>query len=164
MASTAWQNTISLPKFFSLILVLCEYAREMKIFFLLFIFCSSTFANVQVLSPTVKLRAGRNTKFTVNKEASVVTSIKLSKGVVRVMSSSEFAVKGPDVTFTTKDAEFEVAIFKHFVDVNVIRGEVEASSPHIQTFVPEIINAQEGFRYSRTERKFLKGRYVLFLK
>jgi hypothetical protein len=36
----------------------------------------------------------------------------------------------------------------------VHEGEVEASSPYVQTFVPEIIKAGKGFRYNRKLRNF----------
>jgi ferric-dicitrate binding protein FerR (iron transport regulator) len=133
----------------------------MKLFIFFLLFSSCAFSNVRQLSPSVKVRVGRNTKIEPSKEA---TSLKLTKGVIRVMGKSEFSVVGPEVTFTTKDGDFEVAIFKNFVDLNVIRGEVEASSPHIQTFVPEIIKANQGFRYSRAQRKFLGRKYQIFLK
>ncbi len=50
--------------------------------------------------------------------------------------------------------QFEVSRLKDEVVLNVEVGEVEAASPLVMTFVPEIIKANKGFAFSAGKRKF----------
>lgn len=83
-------------------------------------------------------------------------SLKVSEGLVRVNSRMpEYQVQGPEVAFLVKgQADWEVKVSEDVVEVDVHTGEVEATSPHVHTFVPWIIKAKEGFRYSRKTPAF----------
>ncbi len=74
---------------------------------------------------------------------------------------SSHKVQANQVAFTTSSGEFEVSYGpKKFIELFVANGEVEASSPQVQTFVPEIIKTKEGFRFNIQEPGFSKQRYA----
>ncbi len=96
--------------------------------------------------------------------------IEFLKGAVRILVTKEAdqeidqRVKAVSVAFAVRGTEFEVSNENDDIDLDVIEGEVEASSPDIQTFVPEIIKAQEGFRYSRKAKRFERRKVRLKFK
>ncbi len=62
----------------------------------------------------------------------------------------------PEVNLTGAGTTFEVLTGKTDVEVRVLRGEVVISSPHIQTFVPEIIKKGERLRYDGREKAYVR--------
>lgn len=57
--------------------------------------------------------------------------------------------------------EFQVTKMKDEVLLNVKTGEVEAASPLVMTFVPEIIKGKKGFAFSADRRKFEQRAFKL---
>lgn len=98
--------------------------------------------------------------------------LNLSKGMLRAkvfkgpLKNISLEVASSGVSLKTILGEFEVFLEeKRYVNVNVFTGEVEASSPHLHTFVPEIIKAQKGFRYNIAPPSFSEAPFKpLFLK
>ncbi|MFP5387461.1 MAG: hypothetical protein ACLGHN_15390, partial [Bacteriovoracia bacterium] len=77
----------------------------------------------------------------------------------------EQKVTADDVAFGVRGTEFEVAFTDDSeVDLDVVEGEVEVSSPHVHTFVPEIVKANEGFKFDRKRRKFVRRKFHLKMK
>lgn len=97
--------------------------------------------------------------------------IDLLKGLVRVLVTKE---KGQDIeqrvqtqsaSFAVRGTEFEVSITPdNDVDLDVIEGQVDASSPYIQSFVPEIVKASEGLRFSIRQKNFQRRKLLLKFK
>ncbi len=64
-------------------------------------------------------------------------------------------VQAEGIAFSVRGTDFEISNDENDdVDLDVHEGAVEASSPYVQTFVPEIIKAGKGFRYNRKQRNF----------
>ncbi len=88
--------------------------------------------------------------------------IELVKGLIRVQVTKDgteevdHKVDARGVTFSVRGTEFEVSSTDDDAELDVFEGEVEVSSPYVQTFVPEIVKPNEGFRYERKERKFAR--------
>lgn len=89
------------------------------------------------------------------------------KGIVRLQvtkdSNQEIdqKVQANGVAFGVRGTEFEVSLEDNQdVDLDVFEGEVQASSPDVHTFVPEIIKANEGFRYEKKKKAFSKRRFA----
>lgn len=89
------------------------------------------------------------------------------KGIVRLQvtkdSNQEInqKVQADRIAFGVRGTEFEVSLEENQdVDLDVFEGEVEATSPDVHTFVPEIIKANEGFRFEKKKRSFSKRRFA----
>lgn len=88
--------------------------------------------------------------------------IELVKGLIRVQVSRDpgeevqQGVHARDITFAVRGTEYEVSTDDEMADLDVFEGEVEVSSPHVQTFVPEIVKPREGFRFDRKKRQFAR--------
>jgi hypothetical protein len=86
--------------------------------------------------------------------------IDLVKGLVRIQVSKDQGdevqqkVDAGSVTFAVRGTEYEVSTTPEDAELDVFAGEVQVSSPLIQTFVPEIVKPNEGFRFDRKGRKF----------
>ncbi len=93
--------------------------------------------------------------------------IEFVKGVIRAQVvrddnlEIDHQIKAKDVAFAIRGTEFEVSQNGDDFDLDVVEGEVEVSSPHVQTFVPEIVKANEGFRFNRKERSFKRRQFKL---
>lgn len=108
------------------------------------------------LNKDAKVGLGKNSKVKIID----ASTIELVRGHLRLKSSKNYRVVAPLVTFTTEKGEFETAILsKSEVELNVYVGEVEASSPLIQTFVPEIIKAKEGFVFSSKKKTYTRKKF-----
>ena len=88
--------------------------------------------------------------------------IELIKGLIRVQVTRDgteeidHKIDARGVTFSVRGTEFEVSSTDDDAELDVFEGEVEVSSPYVQTFVPEIVKPNEGFRFERKERKFAR--------
>ncbi len=86
--------------------------------------------------------------------------IDLIKGLIRIQVTRddkdkiEQKVNAREVSFAVRGTEYEVSSTEEDAELDVIEGEVEVTSPHVQTFVPEIVKPKEGFRFERKKRKF----------
>ncbi len=70
-------------------------------------------------------------------------------------------ISARDVVIGVRGTEFEVSETEADVDLDVVEGEVEVSSPYVQTFVPEIVKANEGFRFNRRAHQFSRRQFRL---
>jgi hypothetical protein len=100
----------------------------------------------------------------VEKTTSVIDFI---KGIVRLQVTKDAnqeidqKVQANGVSFGVRGTEFEVSLENNQdVDLDVFEGEVQASSPYIHSFVPEIVKANEGFRFERKKKAFSKRRFA----
>lgn len=72
----------------------------------------------------------------------------------------EFRVETEGVVFSVRGTEFEVALGeKGGIDLNVLTGQVEASSPYVQSFVPEMIKTKESIHFDLKKKIFVKRNY-----
>ena len=88
--------------------------------------------------------------------------IDLIKGLIRIQVTRDQndhiqqRVNARDVSFAVRGTEYEVSSTDEDAELDVFEGEVEVSSPHVQTFVPEIVKPKQGFRFDRKNRQFLR--------
>ena len=130
------------------------------------------------LYPSTQLSLSKNTQITLTqnlieedktkeKTSSIVNFI---KGVVRVLVTKEAdqeieqKVAADGVAFAVRGTEFEVSEEGDDFDLDVIEGEVEVSSPYVQTFVPEIVKPNEGFRFNKRQKNFQRRKFGLKFK
>lgn len=96
--------------------------------------------------------------------------IELIKGLIRIQVTRDQneevqqKVDARGVTFAVRGTEYEVSSTDDDAELDVFEGEVEVSSPHVQTFVPEIVKPNEGFRYARKARQFSRRAHKARLK
>lgn len=99
----------------------------------------------------------------VKKSTSVIDFI---RGILRASITREegeeieqkFQAKG--VAFGVRGTEFEVSQEgDDEVDLDVFEGSVEVTSPDVHTFVPEIVKANEGFKFSRKKKLFSRRKF-----
>ena len=129
---------------------------------------------VALLYPTTQLSLSKNSQIKISqnlleekenleKSSSVIDYI---KGIIRAKVTKDKdltidqTIRAKDVAFAVRGTEFEVSQEGEDVDLDVIEGEVEVSSPHVQTFVPEIVKANEGFRFNRKKHSFSKRKFA----
>ncbi len=93
--------------------------------------------------------------------------IELIKGLIRVNVDKdqgqeiEQKVKTRDVVFGVRGTDFEVAIDpSQDVELDVFEGEVAVSSPYVHSFVPEIVKSDEGLRFQRSKKAFLRRKFI----
>lgn len=121
-----------------------------------------------ILFPKIQMGLSKNTELRITRhmvdEATGVEKtdslIDLIKGLVRIQVSRDAneevqqKVEARDITFAVRGTEYEVSSTDEDAELDVFEGEVEVSSPHVQTFVPEIVKPKEGFRFTRKARQF----------
>jgi hypothetical protein len=119
-----------------------------------------------ILYPKIQMGLANDSELTITKHMVDETSeetdslIGLIKGLIRIQVTRDGnekvrqKVDAREVTFAVRGTEYEVSSSDEDAELDVFDGEVEVSSPHVQTFVPEIVKPKEGFRYSRKARKF----------
>lgn len=96
--------------------------------------------------------------------------IELVKGLIRLQVTKEEGmeldqtVRAPQVAFSVRGTDFEVSTLGDDIDLDVYEGDVEVSSPNVQTFVPYHVKAKEGFRYSRKSPGFARRNFAPKLK
>lgn len=127
------------------------------------------------LFPATQMSLAKNTEIKIsehmieeNADLEKTTSvIDFIKGIVRLQvtkdSNQEInqKVQADRIAFGVRGTEFEVSLEDNQdVDLDVFEGEVEATSPDVHTFVPEIIKANEGFRFEKKKRAFSKRRFA----
>lgn len=88
-------------------------------------------------------------------------TIDFIKGRIQVQVTKELKVQGDGVAFNAKEAVFEVSQTENKdLDLDVVSGEVEVTSPYVHTFVPEIVKGQEGFRFTTAEPGFARRKFA----
>ncbi len=130
------------------------------------------------LYPSTQLSLSKNTQITLtqnliedDKAKEKTTSfVNFIKGVVRVLVTKdadqeiEQKVTADGVAFAVRGTEFEVSDVGDDFDLDVIEGEVQVSSPYVQTFMPEIVKRNEGFRFNKGQKKFQRRKFGLKFK
>lgn len=125
------------------------------------------------LLPGTQLSLAKNTEIKIsqhlieeNKELEKAFSvIDFLKGIILVQVTKtseetiEQEIKAKDVSFAVRGTEFEVAYADSDVDLDVMEGEVIVSSPHVHSFVPEVVKANEGFRFDRRKKAFARRKF-----
>lgn len=126
------------------------------------------------LYPASQFSMGKNTELKIsehqinqaNELEKTWTVVDFLKGIVRSQikrdegQEVEVQVRAEGASFAVRGTEFEVSIEDNKdIDLDVFEGEVAASSPYIQSFVPEIIKANEGLRFERNKKAFTKRRF-----
>ncbi|MFZ4715284.1 MAG: FecR domain-containing protein [Bacteriovoracaceae bacterium] len=112
----------------------------------------------------VKLTKNQTVEYESGKEKTS-SIIEFLSGLIRLQVSKdenqeiEQKVQAPHVVFGVRGTEFEISNDGEDIDLDVVEGEVEVSSPDVQTFAPEIVKASEGFKFSRKERKFMRRQF-----
>lgn len=127
------------------------------------------------LYPATQMSLAKNTEIKIsehmieeNNDLEKTTSvIDFIKGIIRLQVTKDAnqeinqKVQAERVAFGVRGTEFEVSLEDNQdVDLDVFEGEVEATSPDVHTFVPEIIKANEGFRFEKKKRSFSKRRFA----
>lgn len=128
---------------------------------LMMVFMHSAYSSEVLRLKDAKVFVGKDS------EAKVINQqeVKILKGFIHIKSKGKINVVSSDVSFSTESAEFEVSLSDNKdVDLDVVRGEVLVSSPHVHTFVPEIVKAQEGFRYRSNPPGFERRKYSIKIK
>ncbi len=93
--------------------------------------------------------------------------IEFIKGMVRIQVTTDSEVgvdqkiQANGVSFAIRGTEFEISDLNGEIDLDVIEGQVEVSSPYVQTFVPEIVNPNEGFSFNKKEKKFRRRKFLM---
>ncbi len=88
--------------------------------------------------------------------------IDLIKGLIRIQVTRDGTeevdqkVDAKGVTFAVRGTEYEVSSTNEDAELDVFEGEVEVSSPYVQTFVPEIVKPNQGFRFDKKQRSFAR--------
>lgn len=136
---------------------------------------------VVYLHPGTQVSFAKKTEITLTKHrleetktVKLTTSlIDYSQGIIRVQVQREegeeieltVRVNQGEVSFAVQGTEFEVSKDKdQSVSLNVIEGEVGATSPDIHTFVPEVVKKKEGFSFNKQKRAFSKKKFQLKFK
>lgn len=97
----------------------------------------------------------------VNLEKERSTSvIEYIKGMIRLQVTRDDQIEinqkvvADGVSFAVRGTEFEISKDGEDVELDVIEGEVEVASPYVQTFVPEMVKANEGFKFNKKKRRY----------
>lgn len=112
------------------------------------------------LTSGTQLNMGKNTQLKLSKEM-----IDLLKGIIRLKAVKASKVQANGVAFEAQASDFEVSWFdNNSIDLDVYKGEVTVSSPHVHTFVPEIVKSKEGFTYNPLSPSFNRRSFAPKLK
>lgn len=136
------------------------------------IFSSDTVVQIH-LYPTTQLNLAKNTQIKITKNLIEETGsidksfsvINFIKGLVRIQVTKEAnleidqKIEADGVAFAVRGTEFEISKDNEDYDLDVVEGEVEVSSPFVQTFVPEIVKANEGFKFNKKARQFERRKF-----
>jgi len=130
------------------------------------------------LYPTTQISLAKNTQIKItenlikgdsNKEKSF-SIINFIKGIVRLQVTKDNnleidqTIVADSVSFAVRGTDFEVSSDGEDFDLDVIEGEVEVTSPFVQTFVPEIVKANEGFRFNKKAKNFQRRKFLAKFK
>jgi hypothetical protein len=117
--------------------------------------------------PETQLGLTKNSSVKISENTTEENTIDFVKGIIRVqvikddkLQSSQ-KVQADGVSFVSRGAEFEVSLEDNTdVSLNVFEGQVNVSSPFIQSFVPEIVKANEGMKFDRGNKNLLKKKFA----
>jgi hypothetical protein len=126
-----------------------------------------------LLYPMTQINLAKNSQIKINESFIVgegskeksTSVIGFVKGLIRLQVTKDEnleidqKVVADGVIFGVRGTEFEVSNENDDFDLDVLEGEVEVSSPYVQTFVPEIVKANEGFRFNKKARNFQRRKF-----
>ena len=130
------------------------------------------------LYPSTQIGLSKNTQLNfseslvqefTNKEKAF-SIIDFIKGMVRIQVTKDpeieidQKIRANGVSFAIRGTEFEISDLDGEIDLDVIEGQVEVSSPYVQTFVPEMVNPNEGFSFNKKEKKFRRRKFLMKFK
>ncbi|HXH75981.1 MAG TPA: FecR domain-containing protein [Bacteriovoracaceae bacterium] len=143
------------------------------------VFSSNAYV-VLLLHPASQLSMNKQSQMKITKSeidesqpvVKATSIVDLIKGLIRVMVTKQEGQEVEqqvtssitNVAFAVRGTEFEVSLDDEGADLDVIEGEVEVSSPLVQTFVPEIVKANEGFKFSKRQKKFMRRKMAVRFK
>lgn len=122
------------------------------------------------LSKNTQIRITKNVIDISSEQEKVFSILDYVKGIVRLQITKdanqqiEQKVQAEGVAFAVRGTEFEVSRENEDFDLDVVEGEVEVTSPFVHTFVPEIVKANEGFRFNKRARKYQRRKFRMNLK
>jgi hypothetical protein len=128
---------------------------------------------VLYLAPSSQLSLSKNSEIQITesliKEGEDLTKtdsiIDLIQGLIRLQVVGDSGIevtqkiRTKDVSFGVRGTDFEVKLEEDEVSLDVYEGEVEVTSPHVNTFVPYYVKGSEGFRYGRKKHLFEKKKF-----
>lgn len=125
------------------------------------------------LFPSTQLTLAKNSRIKLDKSfidendlkeksSSVISFV---QGLIRIKVDKEKeeeieqTVQADGVSFGVRGTDYEISLQGEDFDLDVHEGAVEVSSPHVMTFVPEIVKKGKGFRFNKKERKFITRKF-----
>lgn len=124
------------------------------------------FPSTQIgLAPKTEIRIAKNLIVESEKGDGLESVIEYLKGMIRLQVTKgenediKQSVQAKDVAFAVRGTDFEVSTDEDDIDLDVFEGEVEVSSPHVMTFVPEIVKSRKGFRFNGKKRTFATRKF-----
>lgn len=118
------------------------------------------------LSPDTHIKISEHTIEQMEVKERAVSVIGFLKGFIKVMVTKDADQEvdqrydAKDVSFGVRGTEFELSENDEGVDLDVSEGVIEVSSPHVQSFVPEIVKANEGLQFSKKRKNFLRRKFA----
>jgi hypothetical protein len=138
------------------------------------IFSKNTVVVTQIYPASqISLAKNSHVKLTLNQSKEIngleenTSLVEFVSGIFRMQVNKDDDLKvdqkisAKGVIFGVRGTEFEISDSSDEIDLDVIEGEVEVSSPDVQTFVPELVKANQGFRFNRREKKFSRRQFRL---
>lgn len=117
------------------------------------------------LSPDTHIKISEHTIQQMEVKERAVSVIGFLKGFIKVIVTRDNDQEidqrydASDVSFGVRGTEFELSEDSEGVDLDVSEGVIEVSSPHVQSFVPEIVKANEGLQFSKKRKNFLRRKF-----
>jgi hypothetical protein len=122
---------------------------------------SSTSEILFLIHPSTQISLSKNSQFTIA-EKGIVRFLKGSGHFLvdkKSLQGDDFKVETEGVVFIVRGTEFEVSLNESAIDLNVVSGQVEASSPYVQSFVPEMVKARQGLRFDLKKKAFQRKKF-----
>lgn len=122
------------------------------------------------LSPDTTILISEHSIQQLEVKEKAVSVISFIKGLIKVLVSKDSdqevdqRYETKDVSFGVRGTEFELSESDETVELDVTEGLIEASSPHVQSFVPEYVKANEGLQFSKKRKNFAKRKFLLKIK
>jgi hypothetical protein len=114
-----------------------------------------SFMMIQI-KPQTKISMAKHTELLITEDSYV----ELKKGMILLkVKKDEQVVKGEAFSFRGT-GQFEIALENSDVHLNVIKGQVQASSPYVQSFAPEIVKAKEGLEFNGKNKNFIRKKFA----
>lgn len=118
------------------------------------------------LSPDTHIKISEHTIDQLEVKERAVSVIGFLKGFIKVMVTKDpdqeidQRYDAKDVSLGVRGTEFELSESSEGVELDVSEGVIEVSSPHVQSFVPEIVKANEGLQFSRKRKNFVRRKFA----